>query len=96
MKIKTVIIRLLQIISVIGTFLLVFWSEGHAVDIIVIYNKITNPHNIDMYDDIIIHTKPMLITISIYLNMIAIDRVLWFFRSLNNGTVRWGGKSGND
>ena len=96
MKIKTVIIRLIQLISIVLIFLFVFWMENHTVNLSIIHYKMMHPHEIDLYDDIFYHTWPMFITISIYLNIIGINLTRWFYKSLNNGKIRWGGKSGND
>lgn len=95
-KLHSRLMLFLKIWSLIGIFLFVFWMCGHTFAPFVVWEKISHPHTIDLWDDILIHWWPMLVTMSIYFNIFGVNAIMWFYKSLNNGKVRWGGKAGND
>ena len=87
---------ILTVAFLVGLGAFVFWMEGKTLAPFVIWNKFTHPHEIDFVNDISAHWWEALITLSLTLNIVFFYCVYWFFNNLNNGTLRWGGKSGND
>jgi hypothetical protein len=88
--------QVLKIVSLIGIFLFVFWMEDSTFAPKLVWYKLTHPHEIDLFNDLLCFWWPVLITASIYFNIFGINAILWFYKSLNNGRIRWGGKEGND
>ena len=94
---KSLLVKiLLTLLALIGIGSFVFWMEGKPLAPYAIVHKILNPHSIDFVDDIGSHWWAMLISLGLTLNIIFMFSVKWFITSLNNGTLRWGGKAAND
>jgi hypothetical protein len=91
-----ILIGFLKTTLIISIVFFVFWMEECPINIVGIGDKLSKPHQIDLMEDILAYWWPFIVSISLYLNIIFINKVLWFFKNLNNGRIRWGGKAAND
>ena len=74
----------------------VFWNTGHLVNFNDFREGLLNPHTVDFTAVFQKYHFPVLVTLSLYLNLLSFKGLMVFYAWVNNGKIRIGGKSGQD
>lgn len=74
----------------------VFWNTGHLVNFNDFKEGLMSPHTVDFAEVLHKYHFPMIVTLSLYFNLIVIIYVRKFYEWLDAGKIRIGGKAGND
>ena len=75
--------------------LFVFWECDHILSYPNIRDGLSNPHAIDFVGVVRTYHWPTFVTFSLYLNIFYSTTFLKFYKWVESGKIRIGGKSGN-
>ena len=89
--VRKIIFSLLYLILLWLIILWVFWESGHTLSYPNIKKAFDNPHQIDIANVIVTYHFPMLVTASIFLNLLAITFMKSFYTWIKTGKIRTGG-----
>lgn len=87
--------KFIHFVSATLLFFFVFYMQGHPIDLVVLYYKVTNPNTISLMEDIVAYWWDLFIYLSFIFDYIFYSVVQWFKKGVSTGNVIVGGKATN-